>query len=452
MLQSKVRGPTLINIDAYIEGDPKVIPDAIPPDTAKKLMEKFTKVYEGKPVADNILAFDKDKDDWYLKIVDGEDFQIYIWMMSPKDDDYISENWVTDIDAYMGQMNQIKEMMPKNRIANLRIIATSGFDSKEDADVFLNEYSAVFQKRINEIGWIYGNTILTKDDQVENSKDYLKDYVIAPVGLELEAAQHAAQEIIDDLGFLAVYEGKLERMYRAYVDIEHGYKKMEQKSVKDLKATSGIFHEEMSIEDLETRLITLAQQFSEISTMTATLSHDKSTVVGNIYNARTIYDKWNEKDYGTYPMVHAVSLRDLETISYAYDSIFDKLNQVRARLQDNLDIIKTYLDLKQQKYSINLQKGMESSGRTQLDMLETAEEEKKASEATQKSLDLFAFIIGGLGIAEVLSGFGLFLYESRYGGDLTPILILLFILTFGIPIVLMGALLWMVQNRSKKRK
>ena len=95
---------------------------------------------------------------------------------------------------------------------------------------------------------------------------------------------------------------------------------------------------------------------------------------------------------------------------------------------------------------------MESSGRTQLDMLKAAEEEKKASEATQKSLDLFAFIIGGLGIAEVLSGFGLFLYESRYGGDLTPILILLFLLTFGIPIVIMGTLLWMVQQRAKKRK
>jgi len=452
MLQSKVRGPTLINIDAYIEGDPKKIPDAIPFDTAKKLMAKFTEAYSGTAVADNILAFDKGDDDWYLKIVDGEDFQIYIWMMSPKDDNYISENWVQDIDRYMGQMNQIKEMMPQNRIANLRIIATSGFDTKEDVDVFLAEYSAVFQKRINEIGWIYGNCILTKDDQIDNSPDYLKDYVIAPVTSDLESAQHVAQEVIDDLGFLAVYEGKLERMYRAYVDIERGYKKMEKKSVKDLKATSNIFHQEMSIEDLEQRLITLAQQFSEISTMTATLSHDKSTVVGNIYNARTVYDKWNEKDHGTYPMVHAVSLRDLETISYAYDSIFDKLNQVRSRLQDNLDIIKTYLDLKQQKYSINLQKGMEASGRTQLDMLKTAEEEKKASEATQKSLDLFAFIIGGLGIAEVLSGFGLFIYESKFGGDITAWLMLLFFIIFAVPIMSMALLLWFVQQRAKKKK
>ncbi len=62
-------------------------------------------------------------------------------------------DWVQDIANFLTINKQIQEKMPKNKIANCRIIANGGFENKEDFEVFLEEYCTVFEKRINEVGW-----------------------------------------------------------------------------------------------------------------------------------------------------------------------------------------------------------------------------------------------------------------------------------------------------------
>jgi hypothetical protein len=379
--------------------------NSIAPDDPIKIFEHLSKTLKCEKVDETILAMSSDKDDWFIKLLDQPDYCVFTTMVSPKDNDYISEDWTADIMNYIKEMQKIITELPRNRIANLRVIGTVGFDTEEEAKTFIDEYAAFFNKRINEIGITYNFCLLSKDDQVDNPPLYMKDYIIAPITKDRFEAERIIQEVLDDLDFLAVFEGKLERMYRAYVDIEKKFKVMENRSISEMKKVSTILKKDLSVKSLEKYLLKINSEFSEISTLAALLSHDNSTVTSNISNANTIYSKWNEKEFSGYPMVHVASMRDLEIIANAYQNITNKLEVVRGRLHDTLEIIKTYLDLKQQNLSLQLQKSVDASSRSQIDLLVAQEEEKKMAESSKRSLANLTYIFAGLGLCEIIANF-----------------------------------------------
>ena len=444
MVQSKVKMPTLINIDAYLIGDKSEIEDALGFDEPDRIFHSMGKQLNAEQMDDNILAFSTDKDDWFIKILKQPDYVTFTTMVSPTDDDYVSDDWTADISKYIQEMQAIIGAMPKNRLANLRIIATTGFDTGEEAKVFVDEYAAFFEKRINEIGIMYNFCMLCKDDQVENAPFYMKDYVIAPITTDRAEAERIIQEVLDDLNFLASFEGKLERMYSAYVDIEAKFKTMENKSIAEMKKVSGILKKDLAVKELEAYLMKINREFLNISTLAAVLSHDNSTVTSNISNANTIYSKWNEKEFSGYPRVHVASLRDLDVIANAYQSITSKLEVVRQRLHDTLEIIKTYLDIKQQNLSLQLQQSVDASGRSQIDLLHAQEEEKKMAEHSKRSLENLTYIFAGLGLCEVLANF-VVIYLTQDSPAYETIAFMS--LTLAIPLIV----IWLVFSRLQKR-
>lgn len=444
MIESKVKMPTLINIDAYIIGDKKEVPDACSPDEPRTIFDKLAVKFKGEKIDENIIAVSSGEDDWYLKLLIQPDYFTITTMVSPKDDDYVSDDWTQDIMRYIQEMQQYIAAMPKNRIANLRVIATTGFDSEEESHIFIDEYETVFDKRINEIGLMYNFCLLCKDDQVENPLFYMKDYVIAPITKNRNEAERIIQEIIDDLNFLAAFEGKLERMYRAYVDIESTFKKMENKSIAEMKKVSTILKKDLSVKQLEQYLLKINSEFSEISTLAAVLSHDNSTVTSNISNANVIYSKWNEKEFRGYPMVHIASMRDLEVIANGYRSITEKLEVVRGRLHDTLEIIKTYLDLKQQNLSLELQKSVDSSSKSQFEMLMAQEEEKKMAESSKRSLSNLTYIFAGLGLCEIVANFVVVYLTQETPEFLTALLLSI---TLAVPLII----IWVIFSTMEKR-
>jgi hypothetical protein len=435
-------------MDAYIIGDIAEIPDAISPDDPSKIMDQLLAKFSGERVDENIITFSSETDDWYIKLLKQPDYCVFTTMVSSKDNEYVSSDWTADIMKYIQEMQQIIAALPKNRIANLRIIATTGFDNNEEAKIFIDEYAAFFDKRINEIGIMYNFCMLCKDDQLENPPFYMKDYIIAPITKNRFEAERIIQEVIDDLSFLASFEGKLERMYRAYVAIEGKFKKMENKSVSEMKKVSDILKKDLSVKSLEKYLLMINSEFSEISTLAAVLSHDNSTVTSNISNANTIYSKWNEKEFSGYPKVHIASLRDLDIIANAYRSVTEKLEVVRGRLHDTLEIIKTYLDIKQQNLSLNLQKSMDVSSRSQMDLLVAQEEEKQMAESSKKSLANLTYIFAGLGLCEIIANF-VVVYLTQ--GSPVVFTATLLSLTLVIPLLVIGGLFWTLQKRAEKK-
>jgi len=448
MVRSKVKMPTLINIDAYLIGDKKEIEDALGFDEPDRIFRNMGKQLNAELVDDNILAFSTDKDDWFIKILKQPDYVTFTTMVSPKDDDYVSDDWTVDISKYIREMQAIIGAMPQNRLANLRIIATTGFDTGEEAKVFVDEYAAFFEKRINEIGIMYNFCMLCKDDQIENAQFYMKDYVIAPITPDRAEAERIIQEVLDDLNFLASFEGKLERMYKAYVDIEGKFKSMESKSIAEMKKVSGILKKDLAVKELESYLMKINREFLDISTLAAVLSHDNSTVTSNISNANTIYSKWNEKEFSGYPRVHVASLRDLDVIANAYRSITEKLEVVRQRLHDTLEIIKTYLDIKQQNLSLQLQQSVDASGRSQIDLLNAQEEEKKMAEHSKRSLENLTYIFAGLGLCEVLANF-VVIYLTQDSPAYETVAYMS--LTLGIPLVIIWLLFARLQKRAQRK-
>jgi hypothetical protein len=448
MIQSKVKLPTLINIDAYIKGKPDEVPNSIEPDEPIKIFKQVQEQFKAELVDETILAISTEKDDWYIKLFDQTDHCVFTIMVSPKDNDYISDDWTADIMGYMQQMQELIAVFPKTRLANLRVIATTGFDTENEAKVFIDEYADFFNKRINEIGITYNFCLLSKDDQIENPPFDMKDYIIAPITDNRAEAERIIQEVIDDLDLLAVYEGKLDRMYRAYIDIEAKFKSMESKSISEMNNVSTILKKDLTVKELEHYLLKINSQFSEISTITATVAHDFSTVTSTISNANTIYSKWNEKEFSGYPLVHVASMRDLEIIANAYQNITNKLEVVRGRLHDSLEIIKTYLDLKQQNLSLQLQKSVDASSRSQIDLLVAQEEEKRMAESSKKSLENLTYIFAGLGLCEIVANF-VVVYLSMD----TPEYFTAFMLsiTLLIPLVVIWVIFQTLQKRAEKK-
>ena len=448
MIRSKVKLPTLVNIDAYIKGDKSEIPDAITPDEPGVIFNQLLEKLKGEKIEENIIAISSEKDDWYIKLLDQPDYCVFTTMISPKDNDYISDDWTQDITRYIKEMQRVLATVPKNRIANLRVITTIGFETEDEAKIFIDEYAAFFGKRINEIGIMYNFCMLCKDDQIENPPFYMKDYIIAPITKDRFEAERIIQEVLDNLNFLAVFEGQLERMYKAYVNIEGKFKKMEKNSIAEMKKVSNILKKDLSVKQLEQYLLKINSEFSEISTLAAVLAHDSSTVTSNISNANVIYSKWNEKEFSGYPKVHVASMRDLEIIANAYRSMTEKLEVVRRRLQDNLEIIKTYLDLKQQNLSIQLQKSVDASGRSQIDLLVAQEEEKKMAESSKKSLANLTYIFAGLGLCEIIANF-VVVYLTQDA----PIMFTAALLSFTliVPLVIIWILFWNLQRRAESK-
>ncbi|UCE74137.1 MAG: hypothetical protein JSV56_00150 [Methanomassiliicoccales archaeon] len=418
------------------------------PEELDKILLKIQKEYSGEIINDTILCASINGKDLFVKVINREDFCVFTTIISPKDDDYISDDWTKDISMYSKEIQNIQSLLPKKRIANLRVIATAGFKEDGMSEMFIKEYSAFFNKRINELGMVYNICILTKDDQIENPPFHMKDYVIASIAKDLDDSKRIISELLDDLAFLAVFEGKLERMYKAYVTFDKRIDGMEKRSVDMLKTTSDILKQDVSQKTLEELLIQISKQFSEISTMVATISHDISTVNSNIHNASTIYNKWNEIPHGSYPMVHITSLKDLDVIAYAYKSIGDKLEITRGRLNDTLGIIKTYLDLKQQKVSLKLQSSIEESSKSQESILKAAQEEKMASERSERSLKFLTYLFAGLGISEILANFIIFYIQ---GGNITTTF-LYFSITLSIPLIIIALIIITIKRRSEREQ
>ena len=446
MTQSKLIIPSLISIDAYIKGDSSVNPDVIDPQELESILSKIQKecgvdIHNGV-----ILCTSKDSEDWFIKVINREDFCVFTTIISPKDDDYISEDWTKDIIKYSQDMQTIQKLLPKNRIANLRVIGTAGFKEEGMSEIFIKEYSTFFNKRINEIGLVYNKCILTKDDQIENPPFHMKDYIIACIAKDIEDSKRIIQELLDDLAFIAVFEGKLERMYKAYMKFDKKIDELEKRSVETLKTVSNILRKDVSQITLEKYLMRISKQFSEISTMVATISHDKSTVNSDIHNASTLYNKWNEKPYEGYPMVHVTSLKDLDVIAYAYKSISDKLEITRGRLNDTLGIIKTYFDLKQQKLSLKLQSSIQESTKSQESILLAAQDEKVASQKSERSLQFLTYLFAGLGISEILANFIIY-YIS--GGNVTTA-VLFFSITLAIPLIILAVIIMSIKKRAEQ--
>lgn len=448
MIRSKVKLPTLINIDAYLKGEKAELPNSIQPDEPVKVFKQLKEKFKAKQIDDNILALSTENDDWYIKLFDQPDFCVFTVMVSPKDNEYISEDWTQDIVKYINEMQKFIKELPKNRIANLRVITTTGFETEDGAKVFIDEYAGFFNKRINEIGITYNFCLLSKDDQVDNPPFYMKDYIIAPITKDLSEAERIIQEVVDDLNFLAVFEGKLEMMYRAYVDIENKFKAMENRSILEMKNVSTILKKDLSVKQLEKDLLKINNQFSEVSTVAATLAHDYSTVTSNISNANTIYSKWNEKEFSGYPMVNVSSMRDLEIIANAYQNITNKLEIVRGRLHDSLEIIKTYLDLKQQNLSLQLQKSVDASSRSQIDLLVAQEEEKRMAESSKKSLENLVYIFAGFGLCEIIANF-VVVYLTQNSSPIWTATLLTF--TLVIPLVIIWVLFITLQKRAERK-
>jgi hypothetical protein len=327
------------------------------------------------------------------------------------------------------------------------VIATTGFDNEDQVKLFIDEYATFFNKRINEIGITYNFCLLSKDDQIENAPFYMKDYIVAPITENRHEAERIIQEVIDDLSFLAVFEGKLERMYRAYIDIEDKFKNTEKRSIDEMTRVSQILKKDLSVKELEKYLLKINSQFSEVSTVAATLAHDFSTVSSNISNANTIYSKWNEKEFSGYPLVNLASMRDLEIVENAYQNITNKLEVVRGRLHDSLEIIKTYLDLKQQNLSLKLQKSVDASSRSQIDLLVAQEEEKRMAESSKRSLENLTYIFAGLGLCEIIANF-VVVYLTQGSPYYLTVMMLSF--TLVIPLLIIWVLFRTLQKRAEK--
>ena len=106
MIQSKLRIPSLVSIDAYIKGDPSKNADVLSAAELETILSNVQKEYGGEIFNDNILSASKNGEDLFIKVIDREDFCVFTTIISPKDDNYISDDWTKDISDYSKKMQK----------------------------------------------------------------------------------------------------------------------------------------------------------------------------------------------------------------------------------------------------------------------------------------------------------------------------------------------------------
>jgi hypothetical protein len=104
--------------------------------------------------------------------------------------------------------------------------------------------------------------------------------------------------------------------------------------------------------------------------------------------------------------------------------------------------------LKQQNLSLQLQKSVDASSRSQIDLLVAQEEEKRMAESSKKSLENLVYIFAGFGLCEIIANF-VVVYLTQNSSPIWTATLLTF--TLVIPLVIIWVLFITLQKRAERK-
>lgn len=354
----KVRSPTVVHLCAYLvkeKGDINV-KDALDKDVFPQTLNDLERTFNGERKDDDDIKITFGDDECFIRLIHGIDYCVFEVMLTPISDSY-SSDWGEDIIRRSRRISQVLNRLPKQKLSDYQVIILGGVDEK-DGHKLLREYQSLDPaQRIACAGILSGKAILAETD-LATREPFGKGFIVIPISTTLQTEKVFIPVLLNDLGYLSVYEGKLERLYWSY---KHPlYAKLEEIEKEAEGVAENISERiiederEVTIEikpgDLELWLSQISARFSRLSELASKLTHDLTSVESNYRNAEYIYSRWNEQNIdGDYSMITRLSHMENTKVVEAYQDMTKRIGSVRNHLKDALDIVDAYFDVQARK-------------------------------------------------------------------------------------------------------
>ncbi|MFQ6050974.1 MAG: DUF3422 family protein [Candidatus Hydrothermarchaeota archaeon] len=199
-----------------------------------------------------------------------------------------------------------------------------------------------------------GIWIMTSDQEKRIGRER---YIVTPI----------RGDIVEDIITIESSYHLLNLEKQKYTLISDRLSRIEDETVSKLGSIS-ISLPKASHELLKDWMHEISNSFSEIAGITEEVNHHYLDATSHRDSLKSIFEEWNESTIDNLPLISSSILSKVRDIERDYERLYNRIDGIRKEMEDTINILRTKIDLIQQKQSFDLQKSMHVTTQTQLDL------------------------------------------------------------------------------------
>jgi len=406
----QIKNLTYAKIYSYLLGDNPASADA----RREQVRQAFTQIqtqFQAQQVNSLTIRFNLGRFVCTVRYIPAERFGCFINIIEPPEQDQQTRQWNEDMQEMIASLQQVLALYPDGRLAEYDVLTTGPFKETREAYTFLQKvYSETTQDRVVDCGISYTRVVVAKVAKESLEGVHTKRFVLIPYECGTEEANEFVHDIFGDLAVISIFEGQIKKHYEVYNNYLLKVRQIEEETTRRVEEISIALRGKPDLTMLEGWVITLSREFSDLSLLASQLTSDQSKAMTSILNNKTVYSKWNELSFGTFPTVSGNAMRNDDIVSEGFKNVIGSVDITRNKLGDLLTIIRTYINIEQQRHSLEMQESLDLTMKANARLLENmgvimreAEERRMQTERQSKALEDLSYIFAGFGLAEVVA-------------------------------------------------
>jgi len=256
--------------------------------------------------------------------------------------------------------HKIKFSEHKNKLFECYIIVQSSLNTKEDVGQLLPD-----DKRY--VSYLYSKTrIIAVFGEERAGKDTFQIDFINP-------SDHMFDKIVEDIVTLETNYYLLCAERQRYILADDRLNQLDATIVAKMGIISMNLPKAQP-EALKGWLHGLSNNFGEISGVTEESRHRMNYTILKRDVIRKIFKDWGENNGGlNYPLISRFLLERVDSLGDQYQRLFTRIDGIRREMMDLITMLRTKIDLILQEQSLELQKSVDETTKTQMIMQRTVE-------------------------------------------------------------------------------
>jgi len=256
--------------------------------------------------------------------------------------------------------HKIKFSEHKNKLFECYIIVQSSLNTKEDVGQLLPD-----DKRY--VSYLYSKTrIIAVFGEERAGKDTFQIDFINP-------SDHMFDKIVEDIVTLETNYYLLCAERQRYILADDRLNQLDATIVAKMGIISMNLPKAQP-EALKGWLHGLSNNFGEISGVTEESRHRMNYTILKRDVIRKIFKDWGENNGGlNYPLISRFLLERVDSLGDQYQRLFTRIDGIRREMMDLITMLRTKIDLILQEQSLELQRSVDETTKTQMIMQHTVE-------------------------------------------------------------------------------
>jgi hypothetical protein len=287
--------------------------------------------------------------------------------------DSTSKGWQEDLEHYQQQLHPIINMLPKKPVLLLSVYIVP-IGSQAEALKLVQQYSAYIGYPKVAIGVINNCLLATFRMAINETNSPLlrRNLLLLPINVSHLEGKGAVSDLLDDIEHLAINLGNLNRLYQLcqpyFPQVDPGETEIQEKIEVILNRIRQT--EPVELETLKSWLSEVMDRFSTLSILSGLLKRDQINARTYIEENKNLLNRWGEISLAGYPTNTLMETIDYNSTLQPFKDFVDRTQALRTQLETVSDMVRTYLDIRQQEQSAEMLK-------QQVRMLHTIEGHEK---------------------------------------------------------------------------